>query len=62
MPSLSGVPIPAPIDLKTLKGNGQLAFLVSQQFTGNTSDDIRGYLASTQFVWVVNRIFFSGDR
>ena len=62
IPLFTGIPMPTPIDAQSLKGNGQLAFLVSQQWTGNTSDDITGYTDGTRYIWMVNRIFASAAQ
>jgi hypothetical protein len=62
LPSFTGIPVPPPVDTQALKGSGQLAFLVSQQWTANTSDDITGYSDGTRYIWMVNRIFASAAQ
>jgi hypothetical protein len=62
IPIFSGLPIPTPTDAQSLKGTGQLAFLVSQQWTANVSDDITGYYDGTRYIWMVNRIFASAAQ
>ena len=70
MSSLAGIPIPTPIDPSTLGGGGGgigFSFLVSQKWTltGNTytSDNITGSRpGGGNVVWMVNKIFASGQR
>lgn len=64
IPLFTGLPIPTPTDAQALKGTGQLAFLVSQQWNigANTSDDITGYYDGTRYIWMVNRIFASAAQ
>jgi len=65
MPHFSGIAIPTPIRVADLKSNGQLGFLVSQQYDPDSgqSDGITGYISGANYyVYIVNRIFASGQR